>query len=85
MAFTHISTLTSTNANTYSTQDDWIAEHGSCGLNNPLVTSGTITADGTNAVTRTLVYANRDDRTTHIASRPASLTYTAAFVSESTD
>ncbi len=84
MAYTHVSTLTSKNSNTYATKADWIAEHGNCGLTNPLVTSGDIVADGTNAVTRTLVYAERDDRQTHINARPGTLTFTATFVSEET-
>jgi len=84
MAFTHISTLTTNNSNTYASADEWIAEHGTCGLNNALVINGNIVADGTGTVTRTLVYATRDDRASHVASRPA-LTFTAAFVSESID
>lgn len=83
MPYTHVSRLTSQNSNTYATKAEWIAEHGKCGLDNPLVTSGDIVADGTNAVTRTLVYAERDDRQTHINGRPA-ITWTAALISEET-
>ena len=85
MAYTHIATLTTNNGNTYANSDEWMAEHGSCGLNNSLVVSGSIVADGTGTVTRTLVYASRDDRVSHVSNKPSGLGYTATFVSESTD
>lgn len=82
MAITRVSTLTSTNSNTYSTSDEWIAEHGKSGLGHEEVDSGTIVADGTNAVTRTLVYADADARARHNSSGNTDASYTAVFVSE---
>ena len=84
MAISRVSTLTSTNANTYSTSDEWVAEHGKCGLGHETVESGTIVADGTNTVTRTLVYADAAARTEHNTAGNSDASYTTSFVSEST-
>jgi len=40
MAYTHVSTLTTGNSNTYSNSAEWIAEHGPCGINHENVDSG---------------------------------------------
>lgn len=85
MAYTLTTTMTTKNSNTYATEAEWIAEHGPCGINNPIVVSGQIIADGTGTVTRTLVYENETDRNSHIQSRPEDLSFDAVFVSESTD
>ena len=61
MAFQKTSVLTSKNSNTYSSSAEWIAEHGACGTETPGVTNWTITADGTNAVTRVLQFATEAD------------------------
>lgn len=82
MAYTHISTLTTTNSNTYANSSEWIAEHGACGLNHDLVVSGSIAADGTGSVTRTLTYPDEASRNAHKAAvAGVSKTWTASLVS----
>lgn len=69
MAFQKTSVLTSKNSNTYNSSAEWIAEHGNCGTTYPEVTNWTITADGTNAVTRVMQFATEADAAT-VAARP---------------
>lgn len=84
MAYTHVSTLTTGNSNTYSNSAEWIAEHGPCGINHEQVESGSIAADGSGTVTRTLVYANEAARDAHFAASAdarASRAFTPTVVS----
>ena len=61
MAFQKTSVLTSKNSNTYTTSEEWIAEHGPCGTSHENVSNWTINANGTNAVTRVLQFATEAD------------------------
>ena len=88
MAFTHTSTLTTNNANTYADVDAWIAEHGPCGIyNDDYVSSGTLVLEGNNAVVRTLVYADEATADTHAAayaSAKSGYAYTVSNASTAT-
>lgn len=88
MAFTHTSTLTTNNANTYADVDAWIAEHGPCGTkNDTYVTSGTLVLNGNNAVDRTLVYpdsATADSHAAAYADDRAGYAYTVSNASTAT-
>ena len=87
MAITIVKTLTDNNASaTYADQAAWEAVHGDCGGGHPNVQSYTITADGSNSVTLTRVFATEDDwvaaSTANSADRVA-INHTTALVSDS--
>jgi len=66
MAYTFTSKLTSKNSNTYTTVNEWIAEHGPCGTNYDTVTTGSLTlADDGASVTRVIVYENEAAKDAH--------------------
>lgn len=76
MAYTYTSTLTSKNSNTYSTVNEWIAEHGPCGTNYDTVTTGSLTLSEDGAsVTRVVVYENEAAKDAHFTAK-ANGTYT---------
>ena len=86
MAFTHTSTLTTSNSNTYADTAAWIAEHGPCGTENmDYITSGSLTMEGNNAVVRVLVYPDEATKNSHFTTHaPSSPAYTVSNVSTET-
>ena len=82
MAYTFTSTLTSKNGNTYSTVNEWIAEHGPCGTNHDSVTTGSLTLSEDGAsVTRVVVYeaeANKDAHFTAAIEAGVTITWNAS-------
>lgn len=66
MAYTFTSELTSKNSNTYSTVNEWIAEHGPCGTNYDTVTTGSLTlSEDGSTITRVMVYEDENAKDTH--------------------
>lgn len=86
MAFTHTSTLTTSNSNTYADTAAWIAEHGPCGTENmDYITSGSLTMEGNNAVVRVLTYPDEATKNNHFTNNaPSSPAYTVSNVSTAT-
>jgi len=81
--YTHISRLTTTNSNVYTSASQWHTEHGPCGVYNNYVIKGTIECDGTGSVIRTLVYENYQQRQLHSESkRSVSKSFTMELVQE---
>jgi hypothetical protein len=81
--YTHISRLTTTNSNTYTSASQWHSEHGPCGVYNNYVIKGTIQCDGTGSVIRTLVYDNYSQRQLHSQSkRTVSKSFTQELIQE---
>ena len=70
MAYTFTSTLTSKNSNTYSTVNEWIAEHGPCGTNYDTVTTGSLSLSEDGAsVTRVVVYEDEAAKDAHFTAK----------------
>jgi len=70
MAYTYTSTLSSKNGNSYTTVEEWIAEHGPCGTNYPTVTTSSLTLseDGL-SVTRVLSYETEAVKDEHFSAK----------------
>lgn len=60
MAFQKTSILVSKTGNTYNTAEEWISEHGTCGITNEEVSFGEIIADGTDTVKRVLQFETEE-------------------------
>lgn len=64
MAYRVSNTLTTTNGNTYADVSEWVADHGNCGTQSPLVTDGTLTLINDTSVRCVKVFASEADHTT---------------------
>lgn len=80
--YTLISKLTTKSDATYSNVEEWIEEHGPCGIQNPLVEEGSLELDDTDSssVIRTLTYTEYDLRQQH--ENDDVKTYVAETISE---
>lgn len=89
MAFRKTADLVTTSSNTYANIEEWMAEHGSCGLHNEqYITDGTMDVnEAGNGVRIVLTYINEANATAHreaFASEIEDRAYTTTVVSEET-
>lgn len=84
--YTHISKLTSKTNTVYNDINDWVDEHGPCGVSNDFfVEDGSLELNEDNTITRTLVYINEEARQAHKSSREIldeDLGFTVELISE---
>lgn len=69
MAYRVSNTLTTTNGNTYADVSEWVADHGNCGTQSPLVTDGTLTLLNDTSVRCVKTFAEEADHTALIAEK----------------
>ena len=82
MTYTVVSKLTTKSGKTFSTVDEWIEEHGPCGLHNPITAGGTLNLDSPTSVIRTLVFENTTDWDILRAGKPAVQPFTVESISK---
>jgi hypothetical protein len=89
MAFRKTADLVTNNSNTYANIEEWIAEHGRCGLyNDQYITAGTMDVnEAGNGVRIVLTYIDEANATAHreaFASEIEDRNYTSTVISEET-
>jgi hypothetical protein len=90
MAFIRTADLVTNNSNTYATIEEWIAEHGRCGLyNDQYIQNGTMSVnEAGNGVRIVLEYIDEAAMTAHreaFADEIAAAQFTSTIVSDVTE
>lgn len=75
MTFTVVSRLTTKSEKTFSTVEEWMTEHGPCGLHNPITAGGTMEWETPTTVIRTMIFDSAADWDILRAGKPASQPY----------
>lgn len=87
MAYRVTNILTTTSGNTYASAAEWIEEHGRCGTQSSLVSSGSITLASPTSVRVVKVFENEADHTSLKAEKDAegiTLSYTVSDIVKET-
>jgi len=87
MAYRVSNTLTTTNGNTYADVSEWVADHGNCGTQSPLVTDGTLTLLNDTSVRCVKTFASEADHTSLKAEKDSeglTLAYTISDIVKET-
>jgi len=82
MTYTVVSRLTTTTGKTFSTVAEWMAEHGPCGLHNPITAGGSLDLDSPTTAIRTMDFQSIEDWNMLQASKPADRPYTVEPISK---
>ena len=82
MTLTVVSRLTTKSNKTFNTVEEWMVEHGPCGLHNPITAGGSIDIDSPTSVIRTMIFEVATDWDILRAGKPSEQPYIVEPISQ---